>query len=90
MQIIEAEKKAFTEFSKEQLDTLEKAIQIVEPNAFVSKVDYAKGEIKVGIVHNKGTEHEFANDDLITVNVASDSVPAAFYDVFTRAYERLI
>ena len=61
MQIIEAEKKAFTEFSKEQLDTLEKAIQIVEPNAFVSKVDYAKG-----------------------------SVPAAFYDVFTRAYERFI
>ena len=49
MQIIQAEKKAFTEFSKEQLDTLEKAIQIVEPNAFVSKVDYAKGEIKVGL-----------------------------------------
>ena len=81
---------AFSQFTPEQIQTLEAAIQTADRNYYISKLDYAKGTITVGLVNNAGTEHEFKEDGFMEVNVASDSVMSAFYDVYTRAYARAL
>jgi hypothetical protein len=48
-------------------------------------MDYLNGTVSLGMHYDN-----FDQEDFMTVNVASDSVPAAFYDVYTRAYERCI
>ena len=85
-----ADSPAFDGFSDQQLATLDAAIKTVDRHAYISTVDYKEGKIGIGIVYNSGTPDEFANADILVVNVASDSVASAFYDVYTRAYERFI
>ena len=85
MKIVHSEKPAFSIFTQDQLDTLEKACRTVEPRLFISELDYQKGTVTLGMHYDN-----FDQDDFMSVNVASDSVPAAFYDVYTRAYERCI
>lgn len=48
-------------------------------------MDYNTGKIHLGMHYDHFDEESF-----ITVNVASDSVASAFYDVYTRVYERCI
>ena len=79
---------AFAHFSPEQIKVLEDAVKTADRNYYIAQMDYQKGTISVGLVNNEGTEHEFHTDDFIVVNVACDSVAAAFYDVYTRAYKR--
>ena len=79
---------SFSHFSPEQIKALENAIQTADRNYYISQMDYQKGTISVGLINNAGTQYEFKTDDFIVVNVACDSIAAAFYDVYTRAYKR--
>lgn len=85
MKIVQSDKPAFNIFTPAQLDTLEQACRTVEPRLYISEIDYQKGTVTLGMHYDN-----FDQDDFMSVNVASDSVPAAFYDVYTRAYERCI
>lgn len=72
------------------LDTLDQAIKTVDPNVAIDTVNYDTGVISISITYNKGTKDQWTNDRFMEINVASDSVPAIFYDVFTRVYKRCI
>ena len=73
-----------------QLNTLDQAIKTVDPNVAIATVNYDTGIIYISITYNKGTKDQWTNERFMEINVASDSVPAIFYDVFTRVYERCI
>lgn len=81
-------KSAMTVMSQDQIDTLEKAIQLTDPHVFISKINYDIGTVSIGFHYNEGTPNAFDENDFLTINVASDSVPAAFKDVFNRVYDR--
>lgn len=72
------------------LDTLDQAIKTVDHNVAIDTVNYDTGIISISITYNKGTKDEWTNHGFMEINVASDSVPAIFYDVFTRVYKRCI
>lgn len=72
------------------LDTLDQAIKTVAPQAAIDTVDYDRGIISISHVYNQGTEHEWLDRKFMEINVASDSVAAAFYDVYTKVYDRCI
>ena len=72
------------------LDTLDAAIKTVDPNVAIDTVNYDTGIISISITYNKGTKDEWTNHGFMEINVASDSVAAAFYDVYTRVYKRCI
>ena len=82
------EKKAMDIFSDDQIQTLEKAIQLTDRHVFISKIDYDKGLFYIGMHYNEGTPNAFDEEDFMTINVACDSVPAAFKDVFNQVYNR--
>ena len=84
------ERTAMSVFTDDQIDTLEKAIRTVDRHLSIAKVDYDSGTISVGMTYNEGTDNQFTEDDFLVVNVASDSVAAAFYDVYTQVYSRCI
>lgn len=73
-----------------QLNTLDEAIKTVDPNVAIDTVNYDTGIIYISITYNKGTKDQWTNERFMEINVASDSVPAIFYDVFTRVYDRCI
>ena len=73
-----------------QLNTLDAAIKTVDPNVAIHTVDYDTGIIYISITYNKDTKDQWTNECFMEINVASDSVPAIFYDVFTRVYKRCI
>ena len=73
-----------------QLNTLDQAIKTVDPNVAIDTVNYDTGIIYISITYNKDTKDQWTNDRFMEINVATDSVPAIFYDVFTRVYERCI
>lgn len=73
-----------------QLNTLDQAIKTVDPNVAIDTVNYDTGIIYISITYNKDTKDQWTNERFMEINVASDSVPAIFYDVFTRVYERCI
>ena len=77
-------------FDNITLNVLDQAIKTVAPHAAVDTVDYDKGIIYISHVYNQGTPHEWVDHKFMEINVASDSVAAAFYDVYTRVYERCI
>lgn len=77
-------------FDNMQLNTLDQAIKTVDPNVAIDTVDYDTGIITVSITYNMDTPNQWTNHDFMQINVASDSVAAAFYDVFTRVYKRCI
>lgn len=72
------------------LDTLDQAIKTVDPNVAIDTVNYDTGVISISITYNKGTKDQWTNNKFMEINVATDSVPAIFYDVFTRVYKRCI
>ena len=72
------------------LNTLDRAIKTVAPHAAVDTVDYDTGIICISHTYNQGTTHEWVDHKFMEINVASDSVPAIFYDVFTQVYDRCI
>ena len=73
-----------------QLNTLDQAIKTVDPNVAIHTVNYDTGIISISITYNKGTPNEWVDHKFLEINVASDSVAAAFYDVYTRVYKRCI
>ena len=77
-------------FDNTTLNTLDQAIKTVAPHAAVDTVDYDTGIICISHTYNQGTLHEWVDHKFMEINVASDSVAAAFYDVYTRVYERCI
>ena len=85
MQIVNSESPAFSIFTPEQLDILEQACQTVDFRTYIAKVDYKSGTISIGHHYDN-----FDDDSFMEINVASDSVAAAFYDVYTRVFERCI
>ena len=72
------------------LDVLDQAIKTVAPNAAVDTVDYDTGIIYISHTYNQGTPNEWVDHKFMEINVASDSVAAAFYDVYTQVYLRCI
>ena len=72
------------------LDTLDQAIKTVDPNVAIDTVNYDTGIIYISHAYNQGTPHEWVDHKFMEINVASDSVAAAFYDVYTRVYKRCI
>lgn len=92
MQIIEPKdgNRRMTEIQPETVKTLEQAIQTVDRTLTIEQIDYSDGTINVGITYNKGTDKEWTDKEFIVVNVACDSVAAAFHDVYTAAYDRCI
>lgn len=72
------------------LDTLDAAIKTVDPSVAIDTVNYDTGIISISITYNKGTKDQWTNHGFMEINVASDSVAAAFYDVYTRVYKRCI
>ncbi len=82
------EKKQMDIFTDDQIQTLEKAIQLTDRHVYISKIDYDKGLVYIGMNYNEGTPNYFQEEDFMTINVACDSVPAAFKDVFNRVYDR--
>lgn len=77
-------------FDQDTLDTLDAAIKTVDPSVAIDTVNYDTGIISISITYNKGTKDQWTNHDFMEINVASDSVAAAFYDVYTRVYKRCI
>lgn len=77
-------------FGQDTLDTLDAAIKTVDPSVAIDTVNYDTGIISISITYNKGTKDEWTNHKFMEINVASDSVAAAFYDVYTRVYSRCI
>lgn len=73
-----------------QLNTLDQAIKTVDHNVAIDTVNYDTGIIHISITYNMGTKDQWTNERFMEINVASDSVPAIFYDVFTRVYDRCI
>lgn len=73
-----------------QLNTLDQAIKTVDPNVAIDTVNYDTGIICISITYNKDTKDQWTNERFMEINVASDSVPAIFYDVFTQVYDRCI
>jgi hypothetical protein len=73
-----------------QLNTLDQAIKTVDPNVAIHTVNYDTGIIYISITYNRDTKDQWTNERFMEINVASDSVPAIFYDVFTRVYDRCI
>ncbi len=82
------DKKAMDIFSDDQIQTLEKAIQLTDLHVFISKIDYDKGLVYIGMHYNEGTPNAFDEEDFMKINVGCDSVPAAFKDVFIQVYTR--
>jgi hypothetical protein len=72
------------------LNALDQAIKTVAPHAAVDTVDYDKGIVYISHTYNQGTTHEWVDHKFMEINVASDSVPAIFYDVYTQVYDRCI
>ena len=77
-------------FDNSTLDTLDAAIKTVDPSVAIDTVNYDTGIISISITYNKGTKDQWTNHGFMEINVASDSVAAAFYDVYTRVYDRCI
>lgn len=77
-----------SELSEEQLALLSGVIKTVDRNLELDTLDYVAGTISVSITYNRGTDSEWVKHDFITVNVACDSVPAIFKDVFGKVYDR--
>lgn len=73
-----------------QLNTLDQAIKTVDPNVAIDTVNYDTGIIYISITYNKDTKNQWTNNRFMEINVATDSVPSIFYDVFTRVYKRCI
>ena len=82
------DKKAMDIFSDDQIQILEKAIQLTDRHVFISKIDYDKGLVYIGMNYNEGTPNAFQEEDFMIINVGCDSVPAAFKDVFNQVYDR--
>ena len=77
-------------FDDATLDTLDAAIKTVDRNVAIDTVNYDTGIVSISITYNKGTKDEWTKHDFMEINVASDSVAAAFYDVYTQVYKRCI
>lgn len=77
-------------FDQDTLDTLDAAIKTVDPSVAIDTVNYDTGIISISITYNKGTKDEWTKHDFMEINAASDSVAAAFYDVYTSVYKRCI
>lgn len=70
------------------LDTLDKAIKLIDPNLDIGEVNYQTGLINVYMNYNVGTPDQWTLCDFLVVNVNADSVSAAFHDVYSRVYDR--
>ena len=71
------DKKAMDIFSDDQIKNLEESVQILDPIAFVESINYDTGIVEIG---------RFGSDEKQRINVACDSVPAAFKDVLYRVF----
>lgn len=92
MQIIEPKNgdRRMSEINPETVKTLEQAIQTVDRHLSIELIDYSTGVINIGMTYNQGTANEWTNKEFLVVNVACDSVAAAFHEVYTAAYDRCI
>ncbi len=77
-----------SEFDKATLETLDTAIKTVDPSVAIDTVNYDTGIITISITYNKGTKDQWTNHNFMEINVAADSVAAAFFGVYTRVYKR--
>ena len=77
-------------FDNTTLNVLDQSIKTVDPSVAIDTVNYDTGIISISITYNKGTKDQWTNHGFMEINVASDSVAAAFYDVYTRVYKRCI
>ena len=70
------------------LNVLDQAIKTIAPKAAVDTVDYDKGIVYISHIYNQGTPQEWVDHKFMEINVATNSVSATFYDVYTKVYKR--
>lgn len=89
MKIIEATgNRRMNELSQDQVETLEKTLQMIDKTLSIEEINYQTGTINVGITYNRGTDKEWTDTEFIKVNVNGDSQAAAFHDVYLATYDR--
>ena len=84
---LELEHHAMDTLNDNEILVIEKAIQQIEPLSIITKIDYEKGLITVGIVHNKGTMDEFVERCWLEVNVSCESVACLTWEVINKVFK---
>lgn len=84
----ENEKHAMSVLTDEQISVIEKAVQQIEHIACITKIDYEKGLIVIGLIHNKGTKDEFLDKNFLEVNVRAESVACMTWEVINKVFHR--
>ena len=91
IQVIETKDcRAMDKFSSVELDLLDKTIKTVDPSVAIDTVDYDKGIVQVSITYNLNTPNQWTNHNFMQINVACESVAAAFHEVYEHVYQRCI
>ena len=70
--------------SDEDRTTMEKALQMVNKSVFIEDINYERGVVVVGYRLGNYTERNW-----LEVNVACDSVPTIFHDVYRKVYDKI-
>lgn len=84
----ENEKHAMSVLTDEQISVIEKAVQQIEHIASITKIDYEKGSIFIGLTYHKGTKDEFTHKDFLEVNVCAESVACMTWEVIDKVFHR--
>lgn len=74
--------------SEQDIELLDRCIRLIDRNLELDSIDYSAGTVSVAITYNRGTGNEWVKHDFIQVNVACDSIPAIFRDVYGQVYDR--
>ena len=69
----------------EDRTTMEKALQMVDKRVYIEDINYERGVVVVGYRYENYTERNW-----LEVNVAGDSVPTIFHDVYPRVYDKIM
>lgn len=84
------DRRAMDKFSNIELNILDQAIKTVDPTVAIDTVDYDSGIVQVSITYNMGTTNQWTNHNFMQINVACESVAAAFHEVYEAVYRRCI
>ena len=76
-------------FTEDQLETLDKAINLTCAQFHLQKVDYAAGTIHISNTYNRNTPDQWTQDDFIVVNIGACSVACAFHSAYEAVYRHI-
>lgn len=76
-------------FTEDQLDTLDKAINLTCAQFHLQKVDYAAGTIHISNTYNRNKPDQWTQDDFIVVNIGACSIASAFHAAYEAVYKHI-